>query len=575
MNYIHYLAYRPHVEKVGTHGLFSGYDEPVVLNKVAQEVAAHEGKVWTAVFSLKREDAQRLGYDNARRWQDLLNANASLIAEKMHIQPTNFKWYAAFHDEGDHPHVHFVAYAEEPGNEYLTPNCVVQIRSALARQIFKDELQQIYEQQTVVRNTLAEQAESRFQDALAALHSDVGHNPSVEKLLLVLLEQLKTTKGKKVYGYLPSKTKALVDQIVDALAEDEKVAAAYAAWGELRQQVFGTYMDEEQPLPPLSQQPEFKKIRNMVVQAVWESTLQPVDDAELPEPKLPVNEVPTNVAIGDEKDGCHAAGDTWWSEKFLAAHRMLYEPAPTPEELQNATGPEEIEEGVRWLTQSATGGNNSAQYLLGRLYLAGEIVAQNRILAMRYLSQAAQGGNNFATYKLATIMLNKEDEFYAPARAIPLLEQAAKDKNEFAEYRLGKLLMAGGYIDKDTIRALKLLHHAADKKENLYAQYYLGKTYLYGMDAPQDIEKGEKYLQASAAQGNEYAQYLLDHWAELQLSQFSLTLTKLLRQLEQLFQEQQPRMRGSHGTIDRKRLRQLRQKKIALGHAEGDMELKL
>ena len=705
-NYVHYLAYRPRAEKVGEHGLFSYYGEPVVLNSVAEEVAAHEGKVWTAVFSLRREDAARLGYDHAARWQELLNANASLIAEKLHIEPTNFKWYAAFHDEGDHPHVHFVAYAAQPGGEYLAKNCVVQIRSALARQIFKDELQQIYEQQTTARNTLTEDAEAQFKELLAALRSGIGRNEQVEKLLPVLSEQIKNSKGKKVYGYLPPRTKETVDRIVDALAADEKVAAAFAAWGELRQQVYHTYMDEDQPLAPLSQQAEFRQVRNMVVREVWQMTLHPADDGEMPEPVLPddnrerqydrerfqpqvVSEPPSiprsiNRRGGSGNGGSKKSGSgTEWTEKFQFAHEFLYKNDPAPAELEKAAqalyeesmngnalamydlaqfytrglwvskdeamaaewyskarqgfevlpedmkwpsihfrigkmymlglGTEidvpraeeellaaasnghdyaayflgklqlreaktkdEVDSAIGWLKQAAHAGNDSAQYLLGRLYLAGEIVAQNRVLAVRYLSDAAQRGNDFAAYKLATVFLDRSSGFYDPAKAIALLEQAAKAKNEYAEYRLGKLLMAGELVPKDVDRALALLHHAADKKHNLYARYYLGKTYLFGNDTPQDIQRGKDYLQASANQGNEYAQYLLDHWSEWQNARFLMSTTKLLRQLEQLFQEQQPRDRGLHGCIlDRKRMRQLREKKIALGHAEGDLDIKL
>ena len=679
-NYVHYLAYRPRAEKVGEHGLFSYYREPVILNSVAEEVAAHKGKVWTAVFSLRREDAARLGYDHAARWQELLNANASMIAEKMHIEPTNFKWYAAFHDEGNHPHVHFVAYASQPSSEYLTKNCVVQIRSALARQIFKDELQQIYEQQTTARNSLTAETERKFKEVLAAMHTGIRRNAKVEELLTRLSAQLQNSKGKKVYGYLSLKTKALVDQIVDALAEDEKVAAVFSAWGELRRQVYHTYMDGEQPLAPLSQQTEFKQIRNMVIREVWQTTMHPAEDGELPEP------IPSDMP--ESWEGEKTADDeklfyAKWTPSFRWAHDILYKREPAqqegeqaiqiladesaggnplamydlaqfysrgigteqsdtfanewygkalrgfqalPEEtkrpsihfrigkmlmlglgtavdteramqalftaaekrndcaayflgkleLREAATPTDVETAIGWLAQAARCGNDSAQYLLGRLYLAGEVVAQNCVLAVRYLSDAAQRGNDFAAYKLATVFLEEKGGFYDPTKAIPLLEQAVKEKNEFAEYRLGKLLMAGELVPKNVNRALILLHHAADQKHNLYAQYYLGKTYLFGKDAPQDIEKGKWYLQASAEQGNEYAQYLLDHWAEWQNARFLMSTTKLLRQLEQLFQEQQPRERGLHGCIiDRKRLRKLREKKIALGHAAGDMEIKL
>ena len=110
-NYIGYIAMRPRVEKSGAHGLFSYSDEPIKLSKVAKEVGNHDGIVWTTIISLRREDAEKLGYDNLPAWKTLLRAKSQDLANAMGIPITDMKWYAAFHNESGHPHVHLVSYS--------------------------------------------------------------------------------------------------------------------------------------------------------------------------------------------------------------------------------------------------------------------------------------------------------------------------------------------------------------------------------------------------------------------------------------------------------------------------------
>lgn len=114
-NYVDYIASRPGVEKRGTHGLFTDAGVPVILSRVQEEVARHEGNVWTFILSIRREDAVRLGYDNVKRWEALLRGKRMQMAEAMKMSPENLVWYAAFHQAGHHPHVHMIAYSRDPG----------------------------------------------------------------------------------------------------------------------------------------------------------------------------------------------------------------------------------------------------------------------------------------------------------------------------------------------------------------------------------------------------------------------------------------------------------------------------
>lgn len=264
-NIIGYAAGRPGVERQGAHGLFSDAGVPIVLSQVTQEVGEHEGNVWTNVVSLRREDAARLGYDNARAWQALLRSQRNKIAEEMKIQPANLRWYAAFHNESHHPHVHLIAYSIDPKEAYVTKEAINRMRSSLAREIFKQDLLHIYEEQTRERDRLKSRSAEVMRQRITELEFGECDNPVLAELLFQLAERLKRTAGKKQYGYLKAPVKALVDQIVDELAKDERVADCYAAWYELRHEVLRTYNDQLPPRMPLSQQKEFKSIKNRVI----------------------------------------------------------------------------------------------------------------------------------------------------------------------------------------------------------------------------------------------------------------------------------------------------------------------
>ncbi len=138
--YLDYIANRPRVEKFDTHGLFTAGDAPLVLSQVAEEVAAHTGNVWTPIISLRREDATRLGYDSARVWKALLSSKAMELAENLKIHPDHLKWYAAFHNESHHPHIHMICYSTDPKEGYLTKQGIRKMKSSLANEIFRQEL---------------------------------------------------------------------------------------------------------------------------------------------------------------------------------------------------------------------------------------------------------------------------------------------------------------------------------------------------------------------------------------------------------------------------------------------------
>lgn len=265
-NYTQYIAMRPGAEKIMGHGLFTASDDPLVLAHVAEAVANHKGNVWLPIISLRREDARRLGYDNAEQWQSLLRASAMEIAQQMRIPWNQFQWYAAFHNESSHPHIHMVCYSKDGKSGYLTTKGIEGIKSMLAKEIFRQELTEIYAEQTLRRNQLTVGAEERLKELIGQMQTGEMESSRIEQLMEELSQSLKGLSGKKQYGYLKAPLKSLVDEIVDELAKDERVKAAYDLWYEMREEVLHTYSDKLPERLPLSQQNELKRIKNMVIE---------------------------------------------------------------------------------------------------------------------------------------------------------------------------------------------------------------------------------------------------------------------------------------------------------------------
>ena len=263
--YMKYIATRPRAERIGTHGLF-GDDDAVSLEKAMAEVERYTGNVWTHIISLKREDAARLGFDNAAAWRNLIRAHRNDIAAAMKIPPGDFRWYAAFHDEGEHPHIHMMAWSAKPGQAYLSKEGIRQIKSKLTNDIFRNEMLHLYEQKSESRDELVREARRALLELVQTMRDSMCDHPDAERLVLELAAQLETVKGKKSYGYLPKRLKKLVDEIVDEMERLPGVSKCYDQWLMLQGKVDSYYHDKPQERIPLSQQKEFRQIKNAVIQ---------------------------------------------------------------------------------------------------------------------------------------------------------------------------------------------------------------------------------------------------------------------------------------------------------------------
>ena len=263
--YMRYIATRPRAEKHGEHGLF-GAEDAVDLEKTLGELKAHEGNVWTIIYSLRREDAARLGYDNAASWRALLRSKQADFAEAMQIPPSQLRWYAAFHDEGDHPHIHMMLWSDDPKYGFLRKDKLLHLQSVLTNMIYADELKEVYVQKDIAYKDVTEAARAAMRRIIDQLESVENPPESIQKKLLELALELRTVSGKKQYGYLKKPLKDKVDSIVDELEKLPEVAAYYAVWNDLRDTLEGYYKSKPRQHNPLSQQKEFRAIKNAIIQ---------------------------------------------------------------------------------------------------------------------------------------------------------------------------------------------------------------------------------------------------------------------------------------------------------------------
>ena len=576
-NYVSYIASRPRAQRAGAHALFTGSDAPLVLSQIAAEVAHHPGNVWLPIISLRREDAARLGYDDAGQWKNLIAGYAMEMAEAMKIPWEQFRWYAAFHDQGHHPHIHMVCYSADGRSGYLTREGIARIKSDLAKRIFHQELHELYERQTQRRDELTQEAGVVMAELVQQMWEGTLDNPRIEQFMEHLAGKLKNLSGKKQYGYLRAPLKAVVDEIVDELARDERVARAYELWYELREEVLRTYREDLPPRLPLSRQKEFKRIRNMVIEEAlrlgYESTVfDPTAPEEPPlerdiaeadreaskEPELSVD----MEHIEPEETRNHRGRPSNPYARYRLAKIILADPAAEQERFRTA---------LEWLTEAADAGRVHAQYELGKIYRDGRGVEKDALLAAAWLTRAAEQGSDAASYALGALLLTGGEGLAKDIlSALNWLRRSAEDGNQYAQYRLGRLLLRGEDAPREIEEAVRWLTASAEQG-NRYAQYALGKLYLMGKEVPRDPEAAVRWFTLSAAQGNEYAQYFLDHMDE-GLSIFSCA-TRLLHHLSGIFREQNSRGPGKTFVLTDRKLRQrIREKKIAMGHKPDDHE---
>ena len=509
--YMKYIATRPRAERLGDHGLFGDADH-VDLDAAMSELEHYTGNVWTHIISLHREDAERLGYNNAQAWRALIRAHRNDIAAAMHIPPQDFRWYAAFHNEGHHPHVHMMAWSVKPGQAHLNREGIRQMKSQFTNDIFQQELLHVYEQKSVSRDELVRETRKVMLELSRQMRDTICEHTQAEQMIWKLSQQLGEVKGKKSYGYLPRPLKRQVDEIVDQLEFVPIVDQCYQKWWELQCQVNEFYSGKKQQRPPLSKQKEFRAIRNAVIRETENIRLG-------------------KITFEDEK--MEERGE--WVDNWEVSYECLRLRARIEDRKLPLV---QRDEAVKDLERLAEYGDVHAQYFLGLLYRDGGLLLPNAEQAAHWLELAAK-------------------------QNLPAAQYA---------YRLGKEYLTGKSVQKNAVKAAEYLRYAADQNHP-WASYLLGKLYLTGNGVPKDEEAAWNCFRIANAYGHPYAQYVLERQEQWQRPELLLTVSRLLYHMSNIFRDNapvvpaQPRLH-----IDRKRMQELQEMRIALGHQPDDHE---
>ena len=552
-NYLDYVANRPGVKALGEHGLWNVDGKVISLENAVAEVAQHQGNVWTPIISLSRENAERLGYTDIENWQALINASITDIAKGYKIHPDHLRWYAALHEKEKHLHVHMVIFSTAPKEGFLTKQGIRSIKSALVSTIYRNERLHIYEQKDHQRSILQQEAEEQMASLIEQMSTGTLQNDKLELLVADLAKRLQEVDGKKVYGYLPPRIKRIVDEIVDELAKDERVSAAYSLWQDLREQLCIDYNQTPPQRIPLSQQKEFKTVRNMVIRETLrlsETNFTFEDDAmtDEPEPEYP----PAPPA--------QSPAQTIYQQAhfYRRAKTVLNDADADPGEKAMA---------LVTLRRLWEDGYSIAAHQLGKAYRDGVGSPVDQEAAAEWFRKSAEAGNDCSAYALGKLLL--EQGKFSQARS--WLQKAAMQKNQYAQYRLGKLLLIGADdVPKDMDAAIRHLKDSA-AHGNQFAQYTLGKLYLLGHEVKTDREEALLYLSQAAAQGNTYAQYFIDHQNDFNGASVGTAVLRMLHQMSRIFRENaaQPAIYAGM-QIDKKRRRRLQEKRMAMGHKVDD-----
>ncbi len=506
-NFVGYMAMRPGAEKRGAHGLFNDSDKPIDLNAVADEIANHHGNIWTHVVSLRREDAVRLGYTNSDMWRELVKRHIADIAKAQNIPLANLKWYAAFHNTTHHPHIHLIVYSTNPKQGYLTKQGIEKIRSVFANDIFQDDLKSIYQQQTFTRDELKALSKNQMKDIL----SQHGSGEIKEELVIaikLLHEQLQTVKGKKVYGYLPKEIKHTVDDIFNMLAQDECIASLYIKWCELESLKYKTYTLKPKSFPALTENKEFKSVKNMIIRTVL-NVDKPFMEDHVPAPPEPKDDdtpppldyydyyfpedftVDAGGAEVDVSDFTPPSKYTLkWSDDYKSACKLIYDKHSKLKAFQEAE---------KLLQSEAAKGNALTIHDLGKLYATDKLGAKNETKSEQFYAEA-----------LAAFMdIEPNADFMFPYESkYPVQTMKPQDMRSYVWYRIGKMHCYGLGTEQDYFEAFKWFEKSA-VEGNKFAQFSLANLYYYGNGTDQCYEKAFRWHMAAAMQGQPYAAYAI------------------------------------------------------------------
>ena len=530
-------------ERQGSNGLFSDEGEKINLSAISREIDEHPGNIWGIIISLKREDAERLGYNSAEQWMNLLRSHRNDIAKEMNILPSNLRWYAAYHNKEKNPHVHIMVWSKEPREPFLSREGIHNLKQTFAADIFRQELTSIYKKQTEVRDDLKEKYKNIIAKEVAEIkNGDHAVAPELVMKMQLLSEKLEKHKGKKVYGYLPKETKALVNEIVKMLGSDPQLSELYDAWYGYKCETVRTYTDIMPDKIPIEENEEFKSIRNAVVSAVRDIHTppeQPYYEVEYDYQKLKEHK--------DDFDYLYRYANAY--DDPIGYYRLGRYYLEQTDDMENAEW---------WLRMAADNGNSLSAYLVYKAYRDRKFDEKPSEM-MKYLRMAADMKFGFAEYEYAKYLKDK-----SPEDAKEYFKRAAEHGCEQANYAYGKMLFEEG--NREEAREW-LERSTAD--EDAWTQMRVGLLLYYEYE---DYDAGWEYMHKAADQGYEPAKEAIRAINNNLNAQIVIGVCDLFHYASNIIDDRAEDMYAQehqvnyHG-IDKKQRREIRAKKHAQGHS--------
>lgn len=528
-------------ERQGSNGLFSDEGEKINLSAISREIDGHPGNVWGFIISLKREDAERLGYNSAEQWMNLLRSHRNDIAKEMHILPSNLRWYAAYHNKETNPHVHVMVWSKEPQEPYLSREGIHNLKHTFATDIFRQELTSIYKKQTEVRDDLKEQFRKRIKELVAEIkNGDHAVSPELAMKMQLLSEKLQKHKGKKVYGYLDKNTKAIVNEIVKMLGNDPQLSELYDSWYGYKCETVRTYTDTMPDKIPIEENEEFKSIRNAVVSAVR--------DIHTP-PEQPDYEVNYDYAKlkehADDFDYLYRYANR--EDDPIGYYRLGRYYLENTDDMENAE---------YWLRMAADEGNSLSAYLIYKAYRDHKF-DETPSDKMKYLRMAADAKFGYAEYEYAKYLKDK-----SPEQAKEYFQRAAEHGCHQAEYAYGKMLFEEGRREE----AREWFEKSAVGDDWTATRVGLLLYYEY-----EDYDAGKEYMHRAADNGYEPAKEAIRAINNNLNAQIIIGVCDLFYYASNIIDDRAEDMYAKehqvnyHG-IDKKQHREMRAKKNAQGH---------
>lgn len=528
-NLIDYAANRPGVVRVGEHGLFSSFPN-VDLEKAAEEISTHDGNIWTHILSLRREDADKLGYDSQQPWRDLVMSHIDDIAEAHEIKPENLRWYAAMHNTGHHPHIHLFVYSADPiDNEGLfnekKNKSITKMKSAFANDIFKDDPYFAYakEQKTEYRNELRKQSEKLINELLHG--KNAGFSDDKIELLTNKMNELADllpAKGKAVYGFMTDDKKQLVNEIQRIFVYDNPILSQlYQNWCAEQNNIVRLYINEPKFDYPIENNKDFIKIKNDIINAaksLRDGTSKNTDFEYITKGSYEITQIDSVTTEANEKNietnsnrGDFSSYDPVQIYMNKYPEQIFYSPEPENAELKQIFNSNLIFESDEYavknfkslsiLANDFSLRNGEICRKLADCYNFGNGTEKDFAQAVLWYGIAAdEFKDSMASYRLGQIYLQGNEEidkdielghFYSKNAFFGFLDEI-KNKDFFDKLFQG--------IDEPD-------YEINVSKSDAYKEYLLGRLYLKGEGIEKNYFNAYKSLLLAAENGYTYANH--------------------------------------------------------------------